>query len=675
MKKILIAVLIGVAFTACGQPNTKPSSSFKPVGTPFTIVFDGLGTANFTASLSSTLKTQAFTDQQATVTPIRVVARGSLDFVPNGEPRSSGFRYVYAVVSVNSTDNLENVSFLGVRSSSSIADTAISAAIRAPGGVAFSPSELEALALGVKPAQPVSYNSVTKSLVPLPNTEDTVQYLPESALDYVPNGMNGLLPYGFTVLNSTGGRTLETTSNANRMIVGMKVPLAANPINDPYAFAFSAVPISDSVTRVTQSLEAQTPEGSAAVVARAATLGSQTSITVLPSVQPSLASANPVNALCSLRTAGSASQPTGYLINRTFLASHLAANITIITKGQKLASSVRVNLNGGYYVPAQIIAANPNLLHMTGGLLEALEAGETSITSNACGSSITSSVRIQKATTFDGGDFHSLAIKSDGQVIAWGDNFYGEASVPNNLTDVISVSAGGPHSLALKSNGTVIAWGYNRFGQTTIPNNLSNVVAISAGGYQSLALKSDGTVVAWGNNNFGQSNVPPDLTKMIGVSGGDFHSLALKSDGTMVAWGNNDQGQTNIPSSITAVQSIRAGHGRHNLVLQNDNTVKAWGNNEFGQLDIPNPLDNVIAIAAGTDHNLVLKADGSLVLWGDNTYDQLNAPSNITNVVAIAAGAFHNLALQADGKMLVFGSNLFEQLELPNIGSLTFKLP
>ncbi len=48
--------------------------------------------------------------------------------------------------------------------------------------------------------------------------------------------------------------------------------------------------------------------------------------------------------------------------------------------------------------------------------------------------------------------------------------------------------AGGCHSLALQSDGTVVAWGDNRFGQTNVPPGLSNVVAIAAGYYHSLAI-------------------------------------------------------------------------------------------------------------------------------------------------------------------------------------------
>lgn len=41
----------------------------------------------------------------------------------------------------------------------------------------------------------------------------------------------------------------------------------------------------------------------------------------------------------------------------------------------------------------------------------------------------------------------------------WGHNPYGESSIPNGLSYVVAVAAGADHSLALKADGTVIAWG------------------------------------------------------------------------------------------------------------------------------------------------------------------------------------------------------------------------
>jgi hypothetical protein len=126
--------------------------------------------------------------------------------------------------------------------------------------------------------------------------------------------------------------------------------------------------------------------------------------------------------------------------------------------------------------------------------------------------------------------------------------------------------------LALKTDGTVVAWGDNGCGQTTVPPGLSGVTAISAGAYHSLALKSDGTVVALGDNGHGQTAVPEGLGAVLAISAGTFHTLALKSDGTVVAWGADsagdpfDLGQSTVPAGLGPAIAIAAG-GWNSLAL------------------------------------------------------------------------------------------------------------
>jgi hypothetical protein len=120
-------------------------------------------------------------------------------------------------------------------------------------------------------------------------------------------------------------------------------------------------------------------------------------------------------------------------------------------------------------------------------------------------------------------------------VQGWGRNDDGQADIPEGLSNVTAIAAGGAHNLALRSDGTVVAWGQNVYGQTNIPPGLSNVVAIAAGGWHSLALKSDGTVVAWGAGNGSdsfvdckQTLVPNGLNNVGQIAAGAVHSLAVQ---------------------------------------------------------------------------------------------------------------------------------------------------
>ena len=297
------------------------------------------------------------------------------------------------------------------------------------------------------------------------------------------------------------------------------------------------------------------------------------------------------------------------------------------------------------------------------------------------------------------GSWHSIALKSNGTVWSWGDNYYGQLGdgttidrlVPvqvEGLTGVISIAVGAYHSLALKGDGTVWAWGINQDGQlgdgTTVNRfkpvqvtGLSNIIAIDGGGFHSAALKSDGTVWAWGYNNWGQlgdgttttRHAPvqvSNLTNVIAIATGGQHTVALKSDGTVWTWGDNTFGQlgdaliivrTSPGQVVGLVNMIAIATGSlHTIALKYNGTVWVWGRNEFGQLgdgtlinrSAPVQLSGfteVIAVGGGWAHTVILKSDGSVWAWGINNSGQLGdgtttnktIPVQITGLTSVIA--------------------------------------
>jgi hypothetical protein len=200
------------------------------------------------------------------------------------------------------------------------------------------------------------------------------------------------------------------------------------------------------------------------------------------------------------------------------------------------------------------------------------------------------------------------------------------------LQNVVAISAGYEYSLALLSNGMVVAWGSNNFGQlgngthdlsahpTPEPvldvggasnSMLQGVSAIAAGGTHSLALLSNGGVVAWGDNAEGDlgdgstserdSPVSVYPSGVTAIAVGQDHSLALHADGSVSAWGENDDGELGIgtadnsphPSpvqvmantvqSLIGVTAITAS-GHHSVALLSNGNVVAWGHNSRGEL-------------------------------------------------------------------------------------------
>ncbi|HET9050163.1 MAG TPA: hypothetical protein VFO60_00575 [Candidatus Dormibacteraeota bacterium] len=306
------------------------------------------------------------------------------------------------------------------------------------------------------------------------------------------------------------------------------------------------------------------------------------------------------------------------------------------------------------------------------------------------------------------GDAHALALKPDGSVYAWGNNDYGQLGNGSTIAQpfpvqimppgsgVVSLAAGAVHSLALKSDGTILAWGGNGDGQlgdgttsTTVDANptptavtgITTATQIAAGSLHSLALLSTGTVEAWGRNTFGElgdggttfanSSTPVAVTVLTGVSaisaGSDFN-LALAS-GVVSSWGanfDNSLGRTagfrsSTPAAVvgtsgsgtlSSVTSIAAATlGLHSLAILSSGAVVAWGYGSNGQLgngtttnaSVPAPVSGlsgtVSQVAAGYAQSFVLQSGAGTAQNAPSAPLPFPAPALMTRPPAVAASA------------------------------------
>src|SRR5215204_193267 len=136
---------------------------------------------------------------------------------------------------------------------------------------------------------------------------------------------------------------------------------------------------------------------------------------------------------------------------------------------------------------------------------------------------------------------------SYGRVVGWGS---GQVFPANGPTNIVAISTAMDHSLALKADGTVFAWGNNMNRQCEVPAGLTGVTKIAAGEFFSVALKTNGSVVIWGANDYFQRDVPAGLSGVKDISAGHGHIVALKNDGTVVAWGCNIFDQAKVPTGL-----------------------------------------------------------------------------------------------------------------------------
>lgn len=276
-----------------------------------------------------------------------------------------------------------------------------------------------------------------------------------------------------------------------------------------------------------------------------------------------------------------------------------------------------------------------------------------------------------------GGD-HACAIKTDGSLWCWGDNWYDQlGSTVNTGTDVAN-----PVPLRV---GTDASW-----------------TSVDVGYSSSCGIRADHSLWCWGGNFDGQLGDPantdfktPTPGRVGGgatwraVSVGFRHACAIRTDGTLWCWGADGSGQLGNGTTATSVSTptqvgtaaswASVGTGDfHTCASRTDGTVWCWGANNMGQLgnttDIgtatPHPTPSQVgtatdwkALGVGSDHTCATKAAGTLWCWGWNfggaVVTQVGTDATWRSV---SSGDYHGCGTTAAGALSCWGLNDTGQL-------------
>jgi len=324
-----------------------------------------------------------------------------------------------------------------------------------------------------------------------------------------------------------------------------------------------------------------------------------------------------------------------------------------------------------------------------------------SLQANAIAAGVT-----QKITPISGGMFHSVALKDDGSLWAWGANQRFQIGHEDNTLvqptpepvddgygSFVSIAAGSDFSLALRFDGGVYALGGGGSSPVYRVPDLAGIVAIAAGQDDGLALDKEGGLWQWTVGN--RPRRVAQVDGVAAIAAGGFHFFALTHSGEVWAWGYNGNGQlgngttadVSEPRRINTLANIvyiTAGYS-HSLAISKDGSVYAWGTNSYGQLgdgtteERHTPVkvsgvNNADLVSAGQNTSMLLTKDGEIYTWGYGEYGQLgngtttvveNKPIKIEvegTPIHISSGFFHNFYVTDEGELYTWGRNNSSQL-------------
>ena len=247
-------------------------------------------------------------------------------------------------------------------------------------------------------------------------------------------------------------------------------------------------------------------------------------------------------------------------------------------------------------------------------------------------------------------DKHIAVINTAGTVLFGA----GQTYAPPEDVRAVSVKASAHHTVILLSDGSVVAFGDNSFGQCEV-SLWTGVIAIEVGQYHTVALLEDGTLLSTGNDVFGQCALS-ELSDVIMVAAGDFHTLALLADGTVRSFGMNTSSQCET-SAWKNIIMISAG-SLHSVGLTADGKALAVGNKSLGRCDV-SLWSDVAMISAGNTHTVAILKDGTAVMCGGvlgtGSYGALGSEEKL---IYVDAGNTSIVAVTESGKLIFTGDGL-----------------
>jgi alpha-tubulin suppressor-like RCC1 family protein len=259
---------------------------------------------------------------------------------------------------------------------------------------------------------------------------------------------------------------------------------------------------------------------------------------------------------------------------------------------------------------------------------------------------------------------HVVALKNDGSLWAWGFNDQGQVGQGNRTnyiatptrigteTNWTQICANFTHSLALKNDGSLWAWGGNGTGElgdgTTNNRAIPTLIGtardwrtIAASCARNLALKKNGTLWVWGHhggmNDLTPRQIAPD-TNWLAFSDCGGALMALKTDGTL--WLEGQYAYKVAPAFVSGPTEnfVQVGRDRDwtevyvgaYLFYGRKKDGRWWGggDSDVGELGLGTKVRAVAspqrlpfdfdpwAFATESGTTLLLSKDGKLWTWG-----------------------------------------------------------